>query len=132
MSCRVTSPISLVHIRRRCRSSNVASVKKNKQKTKHTQTCFKNTETTDVNVTFHLLEINCIIGIYIKNNAKTNIDFYRLFLSREMERGGELSHKSNSSHISRVRGGPDLEKDPLYEIVRHTQNYGTLATDAGE
>jgi len=54
------------------------------------------------------------------------------YIGREMDRGGELAHKSNSSHISRMKGGPELDKTPLYEIVRHSQNFGTLATDAGQ
>jgi len=54
------------------------------------------------------------------------------YVGRAMECGKELKTKANSSHVARMTGTMDPCPCPQYEIVRHSQNYGTLATDAGQ
>ncbi|XP_005095556.1 dye-decolorizing peroxidase YfeX [Aplysia californica] len=53
------------------------------------------------------------------------------YIGRDMDCGKELKCKGPSSHVARMTGTTEQNATPQYEIVRQSQNYGSLANDAG-
>jgi len=54
------------------------------------------------------------------------------YIGRDMEHGNELKSKSITSHVARMTGSTEMGAPPTYEIVRQSQNFGSMATDAGQ
>jgi len=54
------------------------------------------------------------------------------YIGRDMECGNELKSKSITSHVARMVGSTEMGAPPTYEIVRHSQNFGTMSTEAGQ
>jgi len=64
----------------------------------------------------------------IRPENKTALEKY---VGRDMDLGKELKTKCASSHVARMTGTTENNITPHFEIVRQSQNYGTLANDAG-
>jgi len=64
----------------------------------------------------------------IRDENKTALEKY---IGRDMDCGNELKCKAKTSHVARMTGTTDNCVTPYYEMVNSSQNYGTLANDAG-
>jgi len=53
------------------------------------------------------------------------------YIGRDMDLGKELKCKQPTSHVARMTGTTENCVTPHYECVRASQNFGTLACDAG-
>ncbi|VDP81322.1 unnamed protein product [Echinostoma caproni] len=42
-----------------------------------------------------------------------------------------MKKKSATSHVARMVGSTDADAEPKYQIVRHSQPYGTVSGDSG-
>lgn len=60
-----------------------------------------------------------------KNDTKSQ------WIGRTIEDSIELKNKSPTSHVARMVGSTELDAEAKYQIVRHSQPYGTLAGESG-
>jgi len=65
----------------------------------------------------------------IRDENKNALEKY---IGRDMDCGKELKCKAPTSHVARMTGTTECNACPHFEIVRQSQNYGTLANDAGQ
>jgi len=65
----------------------------------------------------------------IRDENKNALEKY---IGRDMDCGNELKCKAATSHVARMTGTTEQNVYPHFEIVRASQNYGTLANDAGQ
>ncbi|TPP59513.1 putative deferrochelatase/peroxidase YfeX [Fasciola gigantica] len=61
----------------------------------------------------------------------TRDDIKSQWIGRTLEDSIELKKKSASSHVARMVGSTELDAEAKYQIVRHSQPYGTLAGESG-
>ncbi|KAF5396393.1 hypothetical protein PHET_10446 [Paragonimus heterotremus] len=53
------------------------------------------------------------------------------YIGRDLKDSVELRKKPDTSHVARMVGSADFDATPKFQIVRHSQPWGTVSGDSG-